>query len=1127
MPVEPQYVDLQVTSNFSFLRGASHPEELVQIAVALRHKAVALTDRNTLAGLVRSHVACKEKGIRFIPGCRLDLLSASTWNWGEGMHDWHSPPKHLHDSREADAHDISNGLSLLVYPTNRVAYGRLCQLLTLGKRRAPKQQCFLTLEDVSVCAAGLMAIALAPEETYRCADSEADFRKSLGNLKEIFGEALSLGACVRRYGDDAQRLWNIARIGDHANIPLVAVNDIHMHLPMRRPLLDVLTCIRNRHSIDTAGLHLQKNGESHHKPPLEMARLFKDYSSAITRTVEIADACTFSLDELRYEYPTGCLSKGETPQTQLTRLAWEGADWRYPEGLPAKVEKQISHELSIIGGLGYAPYFLTVYDIIIFARSRSILCQGRGSAANSAVCYCLGITAVDPDQTDLLFERFVSSARNEPPDIDVDFEHERREEIIQYIYEKYGRSHAGLTATVITYRTRSAVRDVGKVFGLSEDSITALLGTVWGSSSSCIPEEQVREAGLDPDDIRLKLTLELADQLKHFPRHLSQHVGGFVLTEKPLSHLVPISNATMENRTVIEWDKDDINALGILKVDILALGMLTCIRKAFSLVDIHHKHHLTMATVPQDDPATYAMLQRADTIGVFQVESRAQMSMLPRLKPSKLYDLVIQVAIVRPGPIQGDMVHPYLRRRRGEEVIEYPSQALEDILKRTLGIPLFQEQAMSIAIAGAGFTPDEADALRQSMAVWRRSGRIGILQNKFLKGMRQNGYTDAFARRCFKQIEGFGKYGFPESHAFSFALLAYVSSWLKCHYPAAFYCALLNSQPMGFYAPTQIIQDMLHHDLIVRTVDINASNWDCTLEGTNESQGISLRLGMRQVKGLKRADAELIITARQNGYRDLYDVWHRVAQYSATLLETMEKLAKADAFATMAHKGEKFSRRQALWAVKALKKDHLPLFRALETKVSLQEGFRHGVDAILESSTPLPQLSLGEEVIEDYNSLRLTLRQHPVSFLRERLTVQGVIQASNLSDIPIDTIVRIAGLSVCRQRPGSAKGTVFITLEDETGMANLIVWPKIFQLFRKQILCSSLLYAEGAVQKDGTVAHILVEKLIDMSDLLHDLAAHSSPISPVSMRADRLRHNRLSPQFLLRHSLRPTNSDEA
>lgn len=1127
MSVEPRYVDLQVTSNFSFMRGASHPEELARTAISKGHAAVALTDRNTMAGVVRSHVACRENGARFIPGCRLDLLSVPEWRWGEGEHDWHLPPKEVRDYGGADGHEAPDGPSLLVYPTDRQAYARLCQLLTLGKRRAPKQQCFLTVADVAEAAKGLMAIALVPEVALLQEQDAAAFLKRLMQFKDIFGDTLSMAACAHARGDDARRLWQIAQMAEQSCVPMVAVNDVHMHIPSRRPLLDVLTCIRTHCTVDDAGLQLQKNGERHHKPPLEMRRLFADHLLALTRTVEIAEACTFNLKELAYEYPADPVPAGETPQTYLTQLAWEGANKRYPQGVPDKIKQKIVHELKVIGELDYAPYFLTVYDVVEFACRQGILCQGRGSAANSAVCFVLGITAVDPNDTELLFERFVSTARNEPPDIDVDFEHERREEVIQYIYEKYGRAHAGLTATVITYRTRSAVRDVGKALGLSEDAIGALLGTVWGSSSSRIPEEQAKEAGLDPNDTRLKLTLDLAEQLKRFPRHLSQHVGGFVLTRSPLSEIVPISNAAMADRTVIEWDKDDIDALKILKVDVLALGMLTCIRKSFDLIRLHHRQTFTLATVPQDDTPTYDMVQKADTIGVFQIESRAQMSMLPRLKPEKLYDLVIQVAIVRPGPIQGNMVHPYLRRRRGQEEADYPSKELEGVLKRTLGVPLFQEQAMSIAIVGAGFTPNEADELRRAMAAWRRNGKIEIFREKFLKGMLKNNYTQDFAERCFKQIEGFGEYGFPESHAYSFALLAYVSSWLKCHYPAAFTCALLNSQPMGFYAPAQIIQDAERHGVVVRTVDINASEWDYTLEPANAPRGVALRLGFRQIKGLKESDARAIVAARDQDYRDPYDVWRRVEGHSLTFVETLEKLAKADAFASMATDEDGLNRRQALWAVKALRQQPLPLFASQEAAMSPPEGMQGGADAVFELPAPLPSLSLGEEVVEDYATLRLTLRQHPVEFLRTKLAQRNVIVASDLAKVPPDTKVAVAGLSICRQRPGSAKGTVFVTLEDETGVVNLIVWPRTFHAFRKQVLRSSLLYAEGVMQKDGIVVHVLAEKLVDMSDDLYALTEQGGAVPTISARADRLRHNRRSTPSISRRLQVLTNADES
>ncbi|MDE0801480.1 MAG: error-prone DNA polymerase [Rhodospirillaceae bacterium] len=1114
MAIEPQYVDLQVTSNFSFLRGASHPEELARAAAAHGHSAVALTDRNTLAGVVRSYMVCKDVGARFIPGCRLDLLAEPAWRWGPDEYDWHLPPKDLRDQGGANSHEAPNGPSLLVYPTNRKAYARLCRLLTLGKRRAPKQQCFLTMGDLETYSEGLVAIALVPEDVFLKGKKRDDFLETLKQFKGIFGEAISVAACANATEEDARRLWQASEFSRAAGVPLVAVNDVHMHTVARRPLLDVLTCIRARCTVDQAGMRLQKNGERHHKPPLEMARLFKAHKGALARTIEIAEACTFSLEELRYEYPSDPPPTGETNQSQLTRMAWEGAAWRYGGSVSEKVTSQIRHELRVIDDLGYAPYFLTVHDIVSYAHQRGILCQGRGSAANSAVCYCLGITSVNPEDTELLFERFVSAARNEPPDIDVDFEHERREEVIQYIYDKYGRERAGLTATVITYRTRSAVRDVGKALGLSEDAIAALLGTVWRSSSQRIPEEQAKEAGLNPDDARLKLTLDLASQLKGFPRHLSQHVGGFVLTKEPLSEIVPISNAAMEDRTVIEWDKGDIQALGILKVDVLALGMLTCIRKAFDLIEDQHDRTLSLATVPQEDPATYTMLQEADTVGVFQVESRAQMSMLPRLKPATLYDVVIQVAIVRPGPIQGDMVHPYLRRRRGEESVEYPSDALKGVLERTLGVPLFQEQAMSIAIVGAGFTPDEADALRRAMGAWRRSGKIEVLREKFQKGMRENGYTQVFSERCFKQIEGFGEYGFPESHAFSFALLAYVSSWLKCHYPAAFTCALLNSQPMGFYAPSQIIQDAQRHGVEFRPVDINVSDWDCTLEVGTAAKGVALRLGFRQVKGIKKPDVQSIVASRGGGYRDPYDVWRRFPERSTTLIDTLEKLAKADAFASFDADGGALSRRQALWAVKALKQVPLPLFASKEGDKPPPSGLQGGADAVFELPPPLPDLSLGGQVVEDYKALRLTLRQHPVSFLRESLTQRGAVAVNELGSLPMNAKVAIAGLSICRQRPRSAKGTVFITLEDETGVVNLIVWPSAFQAFRKQILCSSLLYAEGVVQKDGIVIHVLAEKLIDASELLYELMDLGPAVSAVSTRADPIRQNRRSTPML-------------
>ncbi|MBT4939479.1 MAG: error-prone DNA polymerase, partial [Rhodospirillaceae bacterium] len=769
------YAELQVTSNYSFLRGASHPDELVLQAAVLGHAAIAITDRNSLAGVVRAHVAAKQHDIQLIVGTRLDLEDAP---------------------------------SLLCYPTDREAYGRLSQLLTLGKRRAEKGSCHLFLEDllegeIFEAGKGQVIIAIPPDEAL-----EQTYSNHLSLLKNNFKKNLYLSVKHNYFGNDEQRIAELSKLAKGLFIPLVAVNDIHAHTSERRVLKDVLTCIREHTTIHEAGFLLHLNAERHLKPADEMARLFADYPEAIINTQKIAQKCQFNLDELRYEYPIDPTSQGRSPQEELDHQTRLGIKERYPDGVPLKVREQIEHELSLIGELGYAPYFLTVHDIVRFARSRDILCQGRGSAANSAVCYVLGVTSVDPTRIDVLFERFVSAERDEPPDIDVDFEHERREEVYQYIYEKYGRDRAGITATHVTYRSRSAFREIGKIMGLSEDSIQALSGSSWGSPSSERPDdERIRENGLDPTDITLRMVLNLSQQIARFPRHLSQHTGGFVITKGPLDSVVPIENAAMDDRTVIEWDKNDLDALNILKIDVLALGMLTCIRKAFDFIERHHAVKLTLANIPAGDKDTYDMLCLGDSLGVFQVESRAQMNMLPRLKPRCFYDLVIQVAIVRPGPIQGDMVHPYLRRRSGQEEVEYPSEDLRRVLEKTKGVPLFQEQAMQIAIVAAGFTPSEADGLRRAMATFRHTGNIPLYHDRMINGMVERGYEVDFAERCFKQIEGFGEYGFPESHAASFALLVYVSSWLKCHYPAAFAAALLNSQPMGFYKPAQIVRD--------------------------------------------------------------------------------------------------------------------------------------------------------------------------------------------------------------------------------------------------------------------------------------------------------------------------------
>ena len=1020
------YVELQVTSNFTFLEGASHPEELVSRAAELGHVAVGITDRNSLTGVVSAHVAAKEAGIRLVLGARLDL---------------------------------QDGASLLAYPTDRAAYGRLSRLISLGRRRAPKGSCELYRRDVLEGGQGMVFIAVSPDEP------DDAFRAELEEWAGAFPDAVYLASCHRYRGDDARRLCRLAHLAEACATPLVATNDVLMHVPTRRPLADVLTCIREKCTIDDAGYRLLKNAERYLKSADDMARLFRQHPGALHRSREIAERCKFSLDELRYEYPDEITSEGRTPQQELERLTWEGARQRYPTGVSEEVAAQLKHELALIAQLDYAPYFLTVHDLVRFARSRGILCQGRGSAANSAVCYCLGITAVDPARMDLLFERFVSAARNEPPDIDVDFEHERREEVIQYVYEKYGRERAGLAATVIHYRARQAIREVGKALGLSEDTVSALASQVWSRSNDEIDDGRVREIGLDPRAKRLRLALALTRELIGFPRHLSQHVGGMVITRRRLDEMVPTENAAMEDRTVIEWDKDDLDALGILKVDLLGLGMLTCLRKSLELVRVHHGKAYELATVPAEDPAVYDMLCEADAIGVFQVESRAQMAFLPRMKPRKFYDLVIEVAIVRPGPIQGDMVHPYLRRRNGEEAVEYPSKELEQVLGKTLGVPLFQEQAMKIAIVAAGFSPSEADCLRRAMATFRRVGRIHTFRDKLVEGMVRRGYDRGFAERCFKQIEGFGEYGFPESHAASFALLVYVSAWMKRHYPAAFACALLNSQPMGFYAPAQIVRDAREHGVEVRPPDVNHSDWDCTLEpGAPGSP--ELRLGFRQVKGLSQAEVERMVAARGNGYTDPAAVWRRAGLSRSTL----EILARADAFGSIG-----LSRREALWAVKALGAEPLPLFAAAGEE---DRGF--------EPDVRLSAMSLGEEVVEDYSALRLSLKCHPLALLRAELV--GVTPAAQLTALSNDTPVTVCGLVLVRQQPGSAKGVIFTTLEDETGVANVIVWPNVFETFRRKVLTARLMKVTGKLQREGIVIHVVAERIDDLSHRLDRLS---------------------------------------
>ena len=1046
-----RYAELDVTTNFTFLRGGSHGEELVATAKALGHEAIAVADANTLAGVVRAHLAAKEVGIKFIPGARLHLQDAP---------------------------------SLLTYPTDRAAYGRLCRLLTLGQRRAEKGDCILFLDDVAAHAEGLIFIALPDAES---------FEAQLARLKDTLPAPLYLAAHHTYHGEDRARIARLANLAQRTGIPLVATGAVLYHAPHRKALQDVLSCIREKCTIAEAGFRLEANAERHLKPPREMARLFEGHEDAIARTIKIANACTFSLDELKYEYPDEPVPDGKTPQSHLEDLTWEGAAWRFPGGVPGNVRDTIEKELALIAELNYAPYFLTVHDIVHYARSLGILCQGRGSAANSVVCYCLAVTNVNPTEIDLLFERFVSPERQEPPDIDVDFEHERREEVIQYIYARFGRERAGLAATVISYRGRSAVREVGKALGLSEDTVAALATTIWGLSNASLPEKYVREAGLNPSDPLLARCLELAHELIGFPRHLSQHVGGFVLTRGPLSETVPIGNAAMEDRTVIEWDKDDLDALGLLKVDVLGLGMLTCIRKAFALLKEHYGKDLTLGTVPWDDPDVYDMLCRADSIGVFQVESRAQMNMLPRLRPRSFYDLVIEVAIVRPGPIQGDMVHPYLRRRAGIEPVEFPSphpdhgphDELHQVLGKTMGVPLFQEQAMRLAMVAAKFSGSEANELRRAMATFRRRGTIGKLQDKMIDRMTARGYPADFAERCFNQIKGFGDYGFPESHAASFAHLVYVSSWLKCHYPDAFACALLNSQPMGFYAPAQIVRCAREHGVEAREPDVNASLWDCSLEPLPSQDARSegaqidqvarsavaqtkcaLRLGLRQIDGLREEQAQTLIDKRGDAtFRDVTDLWRRSGVGRASL----ETLAAADSFRSIG-----LDRRQALWELRGLPKDiPLPLFEHAKA-----------TEAGTETNIALPVMPLAEHVVNDYRTLRLSLKAHPMSFLRADATAARILPCDALKKARDGARVSVGGVILVRQRPGSASGVVFMTIEDETGIANAVIWPKVLERQRKVVMGARLVVVHGRVQRHEDIIHVVAERLEDRSDWL-------------------------------------------
>jgi error-prone DNA polymerase len=1049
------YAELAVTTNFSFLQGASHAEELVLAAKALGLTAIGVADANTLAGVVRAHIAAKRHGVRLLVGARLVPL---------------------------------DGPELICYPTDRAAYGRLSELLSLGKLRAEKGACEIRIEDIKAHGEGQIFIAVPP------AHLSGAFEATLSALAEDWAGRLYLGARFTYHGRNRERLARLAQLGARANAPIVAINDVLYHAPERRPLQDVLTAIKSGCTVAAAGHRLEANAERHLKAPDEMARLFAGFEPALRRTLTIVDRCRFSLDELSYEYPEEPVPQGATPQSHLEKLTWQGADWRYPDGVPDKVSAALEKELTLIKGLDYAPYFLTVHDIVAWARAQNILCQGRGSAANSAVCFCLGITSVDPETSELLFERFLSKERREPPDIDVDFEHERREEVIQYIYQRYGRHRAALTATVISYRPRSAVRDVCKAMGLSDDIASVMAGTVWGSWGSEIKGEQVRQAGLDPTSPALRRAINLIRQLIGFPRHLSQHVGGFILTRERLTQTVPIGNAAMEDRTFIEWDKDDINALGIMKVDVLALGMLTCIRKAFDLLALHKNTVLNLATLPAEDEATYDMLCQGDSLGTFQVESRAQMNMLPRLKPRTFYDLVIQVAIVRPGPIQGDMVHPYLRRRSKDETVTYPAPApehgppdeLERILKRTLGVPLFQEQAMQISIDAARFSPEEANGLRRAMATFRKVGTILDYEDKMVSRMVARGYDPVFAKRCFDQVKGFGEYGFPESHAASFALLVYVSSWLKCHHPDVFCAALLNAQPLGFYAPAQIVRDACEHGVEVRPVDVNLSDWDNTLEPCEKTGCLrAVRLGFRQVDGVAKADMERLMAARFAGY-ETPDALRRRARLNR---RTLELLAAADAFGSMG-----MDRRAALWAVRGeAPGSSLPLFAALDVA---EQG--------AERAQALPQMPASEHVLQDYQTTRLSLKAHPLSFLRPRYESFGLSTLAEATAAPNGARVRSAGVVLVRQKPGSAKGVFFVTLEDETGVANLVVWPRIGEIYRPVLMGARIILVNGRLQTADNVTHIVVEQLIDRTHDLELLAEANGgdPLGTVLAPAD-------------------------
>jgi error-prone DNA polymerase len=1091
MPTD--YAELHCLTNFTFLTGASHPDELVNQAHALGYKALAITDECSVAGVVRAHLAAKECGLKLIVGSEFTL---------------------------------DDGLRLVLLAMDFEGYANLSQLITRGRRNAEKGRYQLSRTDAAEFAdhsaavwlphprsnrvpAGTPSPAPAPwialENLFRTfstghipvavprASMHSPARTDVAHpsenvvafaprtallqvptdpqtpesatahwFKSHFPNRAWIAVELHREGIDDERRAQLERISLDSGLPLLAAGDVHMHVPERKPLQDTLTAIRLGTTIADAGFALFQNAERHLRPCEELVTVYRP--EWISETVRLADACTFSLDELRYHYPEDDVPPGELPANYLRRLTYDGMQLHWPGGAPERVIKLVEHELAIIAELRYENYFLTVHDIVRFARQQGILCQGRGSAANSAVCFCLGITSVDPSRMEMLFERFVSKERNEPPDIDVDFEHERREEVMQYIYNRYGRDRAAIAATVISYRRRSAIRDVGKALGLSLAQIEALSGNLaWWDKG--VPEQQLREAGLDPHSRAVRLLLHLVRELRGFPRHLSQHVGGFVISKGPLTRLVPIENAAMEDRTVIQWDKDDLDAVGLMKVDVLALGMLSAIRRTFQLLKHHRRRDLTLATIPAEDPATYRMIQKADTVGVFQIESRAQMSMLPRLKPERFYDLVIEVAIVRPGPIQGQMIHPYLRRRQGLEPEEYPSEGVKEVLKRTLGVPLFQEQVIKLAMVAAGFTAGEADQLRRAIAAWRRHGTLEKFREKLLTGMQAHGYSEEFAERIYQQILGFGEYGFPESHAASFALLAYASAWLKCHEPAAFLAALLNSQPMGFYAPAQLVADARRHHVEVRPVDVTVSDWDCTLEPQDDA--FALRLGMRMVKGLAIEAAERIVAARR---RRPFAHVDDLARRAALDRRALDQLAAAGALAPLSG-----DRHRARWAVLGTE-EPLPLFAEPEAP---------------DCAAALRIPTEGEEIAADYAHVGLTLGRHPLALLTPHLKRLRTLQFADLPHVTPKRPVAIVGLVTTRQHPGSAKGTIFLTLEDETGTANIIVWPSLVERFRKEVVAGRLLRIHGHVEREGDVIHVIARRIEDHSHLLGSLVTWS------------------------------------